>query len=160
MDLLGYLKPHDFEYPEGQKRQATRALEWFLAKIDMIYGFLLILPVTLVGSAMTGTLYAHLLMILPEHVWGTLFLLKGGFHALALWVNGRAFWTPWIRSVSCAISASFWAVIFGVLISGDTHLDFLLVFAGVSAYSYAMAMRSCGYDAALYWRRRHAGKSN
>lgn len=155
MSFFPFMRPYGFVFPDGEGRQANRALEWYLSILDILYGVMLLYP----GDSLSHTIYEHLLTVFQEEVWGSLFVVKGLSHAAALYINGRRWWTPWIRAGSCTVSAVFWSTLLGILLSNPVFRpDFIVAIALLNSITYALAVKSCGYDAGLYWERHRHGR--
>lgn len=87
-----------------------RRLEWWIALFTFFYGLWI-----MQASASMGTdAYRVLLRWAPEAVWGYAALGVGGGHCFALYINGKAKWTPFVRASATAMNT----VIFGVIATG------------------------------------------
>ena len=61
------------------------------------------------ARSMDSDAYIVLRSWLYESDWALLFLITGALHMVALGINGRAWWTPFIRSAVTAINALVYA---------------------------------------------------
>jgi len=155
--LFPFIRPYSFQYPAGESRQASRDLEWYLVFLDVIYGVLLLMPS---WPVLRGSLYEHLLGIMPELAWGVVFVAKGILHGTSLWWNGRSWWTPWLRATSCGLSSLFWWWLLVLMLLNPTFRpDFLLAFSILTSITYALSARACGADARRYWERHRGNHS-
>jgi len=71
----------------------TRRLEVFLGGTTTVFGAWLLMP----WDAMSTASFAVILSAAPEYVWGGLFFLNGLSHLAALAINGRRWWSPFMR---------------------------------------------------------------
>mgnify|MGYP003635897969 FL=1 len=82
-----------------------RRLEWSLAAGTFGFGIWLA-----DGSrSMDSDAYIVLRSWLYESDWALLFLITGALHMVALGINGRAWWTPFVRSTVTAVNALVYA---------------------------------------------------
>lgn len=89
------------------------------------FGAFIAFPSDSMGSAA----YARLLSWMPEVAWAYLFMLTGLLHVTALGINGRRWWTPFVRALVTGCNAMVYACF---------ALGFLLINAGSTAvYVYA-----------------------
>lgn len=142
------LKPVYYLYPRGFERYATRALEYHLASFDLLYGFMLMLPA---WDSMNASIYRPLLGLIPdEFYWGLIFFSRGIFHMLALYINGRAWWTPYCRAAASAVSALFWVGFGTVLLFAEPFIPSLTFSLAVTAVaSHIYCLRRSGRDAGM-----------
>lgn len=71
----------------------NRKLEWALAIYSLLFGVMIALPPVSFSSENAR----GVLSIMNETRWGLLYAAAGMAHAVALHVNGRAAWTPFLR---------------------------------------------------------------
>ncbi len=90
-------------------RYKDRRTEWAVATYTFGFGVVLSGP----SASMTSPSWATLLRFMSEGNWGVLFILVGGIHMLALGINGAAWWTPLVRSVTAGINLLAYATILG-----------------------------------------------
>lgn len=107
-----------------------RRLEVWAASGAFVYGVATILP----WDSMASPAYSSLTTMLPEAVWGLLFLTGGLAHFFALAINGRRWWTPIVR---CFMS----------LLTLSLYMTFALGFAVVNAQSGAVVSFLIGASA-------------
>lgn len=90
---------------EGRLHYKDRRLEWSLAAGTFGFG------VWLADGArsMDSDAYLVLRSWLYESDWAILFIVTGALHMVALGINGRAWWTPFVRSTVTAINALVYA---------------------------------------------------
>lgn len=85
----------------------VRHAEIFSALGCTAIGLWILLP----HNSMNTTTYDELLAMASESTWGGLFLLNGMIHALALYINGYKWYTPFFRLaanvMACALYAAF-----------------------------------------------------
>jgi|GEM_PF-1206164 len=90
---------------DGRIYHKDRRLEWSLAAGTFGFGIWLA-----DGSrSMDSDAYIVLRSWLYESDWALLFLITGALHMVALGINGRAWWTPFIRSGVTAVNALVYA---------------------------------------------------
>lgn len=126
-------------YPAGKERYATKSLETYLAGLDILFGLLVLAPT---WNTMEPAVYAPLLDFIPnEAVWGALLATRGLTHAIALKINGRAWWTPYARCAASAFSAAFWLMFLIVITLANPFapgLVFSLAVANVIAHYHCV----------------------
>lgn len=83
-----------------------RLMEWWFAISTIGFGVWLALPMV---SMSTGAFY-DLTRILSENQWATLFFLTGLAHAIALYVNGSRWWTPFARTGMLTVNTFSYAL--------------------------------------------------
>ena len=90
---------------DGRLHYKDRRLEWSLAAGTFGFG------VWLADGArsMDSDAYLVLRSWLYESDWAILFIVTGALHMVALGINGRAWWTPFVRSTVTAINALVYA---------------------------------------------------
>jgi len=82
-----------------------RRLEWSLAAGTFGFGIWLADG----GRAMDSDAYIVLRSWLMESDWAILFIITGAMHLVALGINGRAWWTPFVRATVTAANALIYA---------------------------------------------------
>lgn len=87
------------------RKHKDRRLEWWLAATTFGFGLWVVDP----ARSMDGRAYDVLRTWLSEADWGLLFILTGALHLVALGINGRAWWTPFVRSGVTAANAMIYA---------------------------------------------------
>lgn len=134
-------------YPRGFERYATRALEGYMGTFDVLYGLLLMMPH---WDTMEAAVYAPLLKVMGETAWGFAFLIRGVLHLTALYINGRAWWTPWARAAASGVSALFWAC-FGtaLLFVPDFKPGLVLTLAITAVIFHIYCLRRSARDAGM-----------
>jgi len=127
----------------------TRAIEWMLALVTLLWGIILLSP----GTQFNSAAYRELSAWADETVWGWFCLILGLARLLALFVNGALRYSPIIRSSIAGVSFNFWiAVSLGFWDGGATTalavypmfalFDFLLAcLIGIEAGQVAAQMR-------------------
>jgi len=91
-----------------------RRIEWWFARVTLCFGAFLLHP----ERSMDSLAFVQLRSWAPESYWGVLYAATGATHCVALWINGRRWWTPFVRCVIAAINfavylvfaAGFWTV--------------------------------------------------
>jgi hypothetical protein len=91
-----------------------RRLEWWLAINTAFFGVF----IAAAWQSMDSAAYDVLRTWLTETNWGLLFVVTGFCHAVALGINGRAWWTPFVRTAAtsanaliyASFAAGFWAM--------------------------------------------------
>lgn len=96
------------------RHHKDRRLEWWLAA--MTFGF----GIWLADGAysMDSAAYNILRTWMVESDWAILFVVTGAMHLIALGINGRAWWTPFVRVfvtagnslVYISFAAGFWSI--------------------------------------------------
>jgi hypothetical protein len=90
---------------DGTIHHKDRRLEWSLAAGTFGLGVWLA-----DGSrSMDSDAYLVLRSWLYESDWALLFVITGALHMVALGINGRAWWTPFVRSTVTSINALVYA---------------------------------------------------
>lgn len=100
-------------HPQDVHHFDRRALEWWLASYTTFFGIMLALPSVSMGTAAFDIIISWA----DEDEWGLFFGLVGIFHLAALWINGRRWWTPFVRTVACSITMAAFTMLafaFGV----------------------------------------------
>lgn len=143
-------------YPPGAERYSTRALEAHLSCIDIMFGLIIIMPF---WNTLEQAVYRPMLTFVPhESFWGSLLIVRGLVHIVALRINGAAWWTPFLRAAASLFSGVFFAGLAVVLTWADPFvpgLVFTVAILNVVAHWYCM--RRSGRDAAVaYGARRRA----
>lgn len=107
-------------------------------------------PVSMATSA-----YAGLLMFASEAQWGGMFALVGFAHMIAVWVNGLRWWTPFSRSLMCAVSAmlyTMWVSGFYAVNPGSTAVFTYGALVALHVWCFRLATR----DAAIIIGEKYA----
>ena len=131
-------------------RFKDRALEWWLATCTFGFGLFIAAP----GHSMDGDAFLLLILWMKEFTWGLFFIMTGSLHLTALTINGRAWWTPFLRAGMTAANFTVY-FIFG-------YGFWLLDHNSTAVWSYGVMISSaaaiCFYrassDAAIAWRLR------
>lgn len=111
-------------------RFKDRIFEWWLAANTFGFGVFLGAGV----PSMDSPAFAQLVAWLPEAAWAAFFAVTGLLHLIALAINGRRWWTPFVRSGTTALNLTAY-VFFGV--------GFLLLDPSSTAvYSYTVMIGS------------------
>lgn len=136
---------------------AQKKLEWLIAIYTVWFGLWLLGP----WDAMNSTSFSTVLSYASERTWGLVYVTVGILHNYALHVNGRAAWTPFVRTAALLLNCN----VFLAMTVGLVH-----VFpggTGVATYSF-MVFGFCG--SALWssasdvgreikvWRKRRHGR--
>lgn len=130
-----------------------RKLEWMLSIYTILFGLWLMMPV----QNMIGPTFRAALFIMDEYSWGSIYLLTGIFHTLALHINGRAAWTPFVRvlaimlnmQVFLAMAMSIASV--NIWASGAFTYGFFAI--GLCGAALFAAAHDCGREFKI-WRER------
>lgn len=131
-----------------------RRLEWALSTCTVTLGAVLLWPAESMGLPIYGTA----LRIMGESDWGLLYFIVGSCHIIALHINGRAAWTPFVRLAALFLNSQ----VFLALSLGLAHVNawsvgafifgyLATVFCGMAIWA---AAQDCGREFAI-WRRRH-----
>lgn len=83
----------------------TRRLEVFLAGTTTAFGAWLLMP----WASMATATFDSITRAAPESTWGALFLFNGLSHMFALAINGKRWWSPFVRWIAAMISALVYA---------------------------------------------------
>lgn len=133
----------------------TRRLEVFLAGTTTIMGAWLIMPF----ASMSTPAFDTVLHAAPEWLWGWLFFFNGLSHMLALAINGRRWWSPFVRwfaaIVSCGVYGGF-ALGFAVQSWVTTGVPIYSCLSGAAA----LCMYFAWVDARLALRVKYARRAN
>lgn len=78
----------------------NRKLEWSVATYTLAFGLFLMLPQRSMSAS-----FLDLKGYMSEPFWGLLYGMIGLLHLIALHINGRAAWTPFVRVIAAAISS-------------------------------------------------------
>lgn len=98
-----------------------RKIEWWFALQTAGFGLFLMSP----APSMDSIAFTKLVGWMPEYEWGLLFLATGLLHVMALAINGRRWWTPFVR--------------FGMTsLNMVTYAAFMLGFAGIDPWTTAV----------------------
>lgn len=128
-------------------RFKDRIFEWWLASNTMGFGGFIGLP----GASMDSAAYNQLLRWMPEPGWSVFFFLTGLAHLVALAINGRAWWTPYVRALTTAANFAVY-VFYGI---GFLMIDPLSTAVWSYSAMIASAAMVCFYratiDAAAVW---------
>lgn len=84
----------------------NRLLEWWFAISTVGFGGWLALPF---DSMATGA-FSDLTRWLAENEWAFLFAITGLAHCVSLAVNGRAWWTPFARTLMLTVNSLCYAL--------------------------------------------------
>ena len=113
-------------------------MEWWFAGVTCAFGLWLAPP----WVSMSTPAYSYLLWWLAEHEWAIMFGLTGAAHMMALYVNGRCWWTPFARTAMLVINAMCYGA-FGV--------GFMVEYWPTSAtYTYGVAMPAAALICIFY----------
>jgi hypothetical protein len=91
----------------GDCDEQSRALEWLLAAVMVLWGVGLLMPWD--GGA--GPTYRYLGALAPERAWGALSLSIGTIRMGALYYNGAWYRTPLLRLLGAMLGTIWWAVL-------------------------------------------------
>ena len=83
----------------------TRRLEVYLAGTTAVFGVWLMMPFESMGS----TAFELIRHAAPEWLWGLVFMFNGLSHMMALAINGRRWWSPFMRWFAALTSALVYA---------------------------------------------------
>lgn len=96
----------------ASKETPTRAVEYLLAWLMMVWGFALALPGDILSRSPQ---YVYLIAVAPESAWAAFSLTVGFLRLVALVINGgMPRGTPIMRFIGAGFGCSFWIVL-GVL---------------------------------------------
>lgn len=82
-----------------------RKIEWWFASQTAGLGLFLMHP----ESSMDSIAFETLTRWMPEYDWGLLFMVTGAAHLTALGINGRRWWTPFVRVTATVVNALTYA---------------------------------------------------
>lgn len=133
-----------------------RRLEWISAFAILGWGLTFLLP----GNTMTlSAVYRPLLARMPEEAWGTLCLMVGVFHIIALAINGREpVGSPLVRLLGGVLGIWIWAH-FAIAFAGSYSalgamsigVPSTIVFLAADFLAVVQSYR----DLRVGWRRAH-----
>lgn len=130
-----------------------RRLEWMLALYTILLGGVLLAPFTV----MAPDRFASALLAMSERSWGAVYAVIGGGHALALHINGRAWWTPFIRAGALFCSSqAFLALALSLAHRNPTDLgvfSYGFTAIGFCGAALASAAIDCGHEYRI-WRQK------
>ena len=140
--------PHVALFPPGSERYATRSMEAYLAWLDLLFGFVVVLPF---WNTLQPEVYAPLLAIMPqEEFWGLLLMARGLFHLVSLRINGRAWWTPYARAIASGCSAVFWFVfVLALWWTVPFRPGLIFCMGTINVYAHLYCLRRSGRDAGM-----------
>lgn len=102
------------------------------------------------GGVMNGPVYAAMLAIAPEGVWGSFGICFGGMRIVALIVNGSWRRTPLFRFAGAAVGMMWWYTIFGLFLLDVRHgaqpFPMLCAYPVFVLFELLSCFR-CGFDA-------------
>ncbi len=92
---------------------AQRRLEWWLAAYTVFWGvFLVSFP-----DALSGSSYVVMRIWLPASAWGCVAAVIGMFHLWALYINGRRYWSAYVRVFATAATAAVFTLALAAVIA-------------------------------------------
>jgi hypothetical protein len=91
--------------------EQSRALEWLLAAVMVLWGVGLLLP----WEGFTGSAYRYLAALAPERAWGVFSVSIGLIRIGALYCNGAWYRTPLLRFLGAMLGTIWWAVLLWLL---------------------------------------------
>ncbi|MFS4437862.1 hypothetical protein ACMA5I_06590 [Paracoccaceae bacterium GXU_MW_L88] len=126
-----------------------RKLEWAIALYTVYFGAALLLPRTSMASYEFGSV----LHILPEALWGCVYIAVGLIHNVALHVNGRGCWTPFARLAALSLNSQVFLALSlasahsnAVSMSAITYFGVTIFFCGPAIWA---AAGDCGREIAI-----------
>lgn len=128
-----------------------RRLEIFFAAQTTLFGMWLMLPFV----SMAGPSFAMVLTLAPERDWGLLFFFNGCSHALALLVNGRRWWSPFVRWFAAMVTMLAYAAL-SVCFAQIVPTSTAVANYGLFVIGAGMCMFTAWQDARLAMRLRNA----
>ena len=134
-----------------------RRLEWWLAAYTIVWGLFLIAA----PGAFDPPSYVVARLWAPPLVWGCAAATIGLFHAWALYIDGRAFWSAYVRTLATICNAAVFTLMFAAMIAAVWH-GFAPASATVAIYAAPVWASICAFwvaahDAHLvHCRRRRA----
>ena len=117
-----------------------RKIEYFYAAQTVGFGLWLSHP----AGTLDSPAFAVLIRWMPEYQWALMFTITGMIHCMALFINGRAAWTPFVRL--CATSTN--AVAYAAFACGFAMLDPMTSAVYTYGIGYGGAALICIYSAA------------
>ena len=91
--------------------------------------------ITFPNVSMSTAAYEQLLWFASEALWGLMFMGVGLAQLTAVLINGMRWWTPLSRSLTCALSAVFYAVWAGGFWAVSPASTAVYTYAAMSALS-------------------------
>lgn len=141
-------------------RFPERRLEWVLAIYTLGLGLWLSMP----AHSMNANSFVGALRLLPESGWGAIYIIVGVAHFAALHVDGRGWWTAFVRLAAVGINSQvFLALARGLITSNAwgtgvyTYGALGILFCGVAGW---MASIDCGKELEIWRHQRQAAKDN
>lgn len=133
----------------------TRKLEWMLAIYTVYFGVWLIMP----WQSMSGESFSNALSFIPESGWGTLYITVGIVHNTALHVNGRGWWTPFVRSTALFMNASVFLAlslnIASINPGGTGVATYTFIVFGFCGTAFFTAAQDCGRELKIWRHKRN-----
>lgn len=59
---------------------------------------------------MSAEVYGHDVIRLPAELWAACMMVPAGVYLIALYINGKRFWTPYVRLLCGFITASYFSL--------------------------------------------------
>jgi hypothetical protein len=106
---------------------------------------------------MDSPAYVQLLIWAAEAAWAMAFAITGTMHSVALGINGRAWWTPFVRIGVTSLNAILYACFaFGFWVVDDSSTA-VLMYSWASAQAVACVFGATK-DAYRVWREWNDAK--
>ena len=136
---------------------AQRRLEWWLAAYTMGWGVLLFAW----PGALDDRLHVIARIWAPSEVWGFAAVVLAMFHAWALWINGRAHWSAYVRAAATVCIAAFFTLLLSAVLAA-MYYKVAPVSASAAAYAAPVWASVCAFwvaalDSCVSRRRRAHG---
>ena len=116
-----------------------RKIEYWWAAQTTGFGLWLSHP----AGTLDSPAFAILTRWLPEYQWALLFTITGMVHLAALFINGRRWWTPFVRAGATSINALSYAG----FAAGFAMLDPMTSAVYTYGFSYGGVAAVCIYSA-------------
>lgn len=126
-----------------------RSIEYWFAFQTALFGVWIGMPAVAFGTPA----YTELLRVMPEGNWATVFVSFGTSHAITVYVNGSAWWTPLARMFTSAITTACYVVFamgFSVAVPASTAV---FTYMALSAAGLICFYKATADASKIEWRQ-------
>lgn len=124
-----------------------RKLEWVLAAYTFGFGIFLAHPADSMAKSMEGVTD-----IIPEREWGVLYATVGFLHISALHINGRSWWTPFVRLAASSFSFMVFSAMAISIITINPASTGAFTYSFMSLGFCLTSIVSAGVDCGKEWK--------
>lgn len=142
--------------PAGDHDLQSRAMEWLLAAMMVLWGIGLLMP----WDSFASPTYRHLSALGPEDAWGLFSMAVGAARAAALYYNGGWHRTPLLRFAGALLGTIWWAVLLWLfwLSARDSGPPAAIFWYPCLIFAELFACDRTGRDAARYRSFRRSAR--